>query len=101
MHINESHTTLEGLPREPTQKRGSGNLAATPPHKAAIKSGETEIETVKYVTHIYLVPGSLLVKLSPYDTLYFYFPHNYDLFLKASQYELANYMKKHGIVDTI
>ena len=92
MCILMSHTLhLLGLPREPTQKRGSENLAATSPHKAAIKSGGTEFKTVKYVTHIYSVPGSLLVKLSPYDTLYLYFPHNYDLFLKASQYELANY----------
>ena len=30
------HTALVGLPGEPTQKSGSENLAAAPPHRAAM-----------------------------------------------------------------
>ena len=35
------------------------------------------------VTHFYIVPGSLLVILGTYDTWYFEFPQNYDLFFKS------------------
>ena len=37
------------------------------------------------VTHFYIVPGSLLVILSQYDTWYFDFPQNYDLFCDLSE----------------
>ena len=45
------------------------------------------------VTYFYVVPGSYLVNLSPYDTCYFAFAHNYALFCER-HYELADYMKK-------
>ena len=46
-----------------------------------IKSGGGD-GMLQAVTHFYIVPGSLLVILSSYDTWYFDFPQNYDLFCK-------------------
>ena len=45
------------------------------------------------VTHFYIVPGSLLVILSPYDTWYFNSPKIMTYFVKASKYDLADYTK--------
>ena len=46
------------------------------------------------VTLFYVVPGSLLVNLSPYDTWYFDLLIIMTYFVKDGQYELAYYMKK-------
>ena len=40
------------------------------------------------VTHLFSVPGSLLVNLGPYDTCYFDFPHNYDLFCESRSIQI-------------
>ena len=54
------------------------------------------------VTHFYFVAGSPLVNLSPYDTWSLIFLIIMTYFVKAGQYyELADYMKKHEIVNKI
>ena len=47
------------------------------------------------VTHFYVVPGSILVNLSPYDTLTPYdFVHNYDLFCERRSLRISRLYEK-------
>ena len=46
------------------------------------------------VTYFYVVSGYLLVNLSPYDTRYFDFAHNYDLFCERRSIRISRLYEK-------